>query len=198
MAARIIGIGQATAGDDGVGIAVARRLRELGLPESVEVIEIAEPSALIDFALFGADPIILIDAIVGGGEPGRIVQFEAVDALAPGGPLKKLCSEPSPARHGACEKSARAAPRTLSRNRAGEGFPQPLAIGTLLTTHGVGVLEAVGLARRLSPESVARRVHIVGVTIERPRRYGEGLSAAVAAAVEPAVAAALEIARLSL
>jgi len=198
MAARIIGIGQATAGDDGVGIAVARRLGEIDLPEGIEVVEIAEPSALIDSALFGADPIILVDAIVGGGAPGRVVQFEAGDALAPGGPLKELSSEPSPARHGACKKSASAAPRTLSRNRAGEGFPQPLEGGTLLTTHGVGVLEAVRLARRLSPESVARRIHIVGVTIERPKRYGEGLSAAVAAAVEPAVAAALEIARLSL
>ena len=198
MAARIIGIGQATAGDDGVGIAVARRLREINLPDGIDVIEIAEPSALIDSALFGADPIILIDAIVGGGEPGRIVQFDAADALAPGGSLKELSSEPSPARHGACQKSARAAPRTLSRNQAGEGFPQPLAGGTLLTTHGVGVLEAVKLARELSPEMVARRVHIVGVSIERPKRYGEGLSPEVVAAVEPAAEAALRLARLSL
>ncbi len=154
MAARIIGIGQAAAGDDGVGIAVARRLSTMALPVGIEVVEIVEPSALIDSALFGADPIILIDAIVGDGEPGQVVRFEAGDARAPA--------------------------------------------GTLLTTHGVGVLEAVKLARELSPEPVARRVYIVGVTIERPKRYGEGLSAAVAAAVEPAIAAALEIARLSL
>jgi len=30
-------------------------------------------------------------------------------------------SEPSPARHGSCKKSARAAPLALSRNQAGEG-----------------------------------------------------------------------------
>jgi hydrogenase maturation protease len=198
MVARIIGIGQATAGDDGVGIAVVRRLKKMALPDGIEVVEIAEPSALIDSLLGGADPVILVDAVVGGGEPGRIVQFEAGDALALGGPLKKLTSEPSPARRGSCKKSARAAPRTLSRNQAGEGFSQPLEGGTLLTTHGVGVLEAVRLARRLSPETVARHVHVVGVTIERPRRYGEGLSAAVGAAVERAAETALRLARLSL
>ncbi len=146
MPARIVGIGQASVGDDGVGIAVVRRLRAIGLPLGIDLAEVAQPSALIQSHLCEADPVILVDAVVDGGQAGRLVQFEAGDLYAP----KE----------------------------------------TLLTTHGAGVLEAVKLAQQISPDQAAKRIMIVGVTIRRPRRYGEGLSPAVAAAVEQAAAAA--------
>jgi hydrogenase maturation protease len=150
MPARIVGIGQASAGDDGVGIAVVRRLRAIGVPQGIDLAEVAEPSALIQSHLCEADPVILVDAVVDDGKAGRLVQFEAGDVRAPK--------------------------------------------ATLLTSHGVGVLEAVRLARQISPGEAAKRIMIVGVTIRPPRRYGEGLSPAVAAAVERAAAAALELA----
>ena len=150
MPARIVGIGQESAGDDGVGIVVVRRLRAIGVPPGIDLAEVAEPSALIQSHLCEADPVILVDAVVDGGKAGRLVQFEAGD------------------------------------------LPGPKA--TMLTSHGVGVLDAVRLARQISPDEAAKRIMVVGVTIRRPRRYGEGLSPPVAAAVEQAAAAALELA----
>jgi len=153
MAALIVGIGQASAGDDGVGIVVVRRLKKIGVPQGIGLAEVAEPSALIESHLCEADPVVLVDAVLDDGGPGRLVQFEAGDVQA--SEEKKL----------------------------------------LTTTHGVGVLEAVRLARQISPDKVAKRIMIVGVTIRRPKRYGEGLSPAVAAAVEAAATAALALAQ---
>jgi hydrogenase maturation protease len=75
----------------------------------------------------------------------------------------------------------------------------PAALATrkraLLSTHGVEVPQAIGLARTLCPATVARTVRIVAVTIAAPHRYASGLSAAVAAAIPVAAAAALRLAR---
>jgi hydrogenase maturation protease len=64
----------------------------------------------------------------------------------------------------------------------------------LLSTHGVGVMEAIELARIAHPDRVARRIFIVGVTILQTLRSGEGLSPAVEAAVPHAAAKVLDIA----
>jgi hydrogenase maturation protease len=149
MAARIIGIGQAVAGDDGVGIAVIRKLRETGVPADIEMIEAAEPSAMIPYLIDGADPIILVDAVVGAGAPGRLLHLE------PGA--------------------------------------SQLRKGKMLSTHGVGVIEAIELAGQLGAAN--SRIVILGITIDRPARYGEALSPAVAAAVARAADEALRIAR---
>ncbi len=151
MAARIIGIGQPMAGDDGVGLAAARRARELSARPDLEVIELAEPSALVPLLTDGASPVVLLDALAGGGEPGRVIR------LAPEG------------------------------GRRGIG-------ARLLSSHGVGVCDAVELARTLEPARVAAKIEIVAVTIARPGRYRDTLSPAIAAAVDSAAALALELA----
>ncbi len=74
----IIGLGQPTAGDDGIGIAVARRLRNDTFRAPVEVYEVSDPSQLIDL-LNDIDRAILIDAVVGNGEPGHITCLTAND-----------------------------------------------------------------------------------------------------------------------
>jgi hydrogenase maturation protease len=74
LAARVIGIGQAMAGDDGAGVAAARRVRELSA--GIEIVEVAEPSALIPLLRDGADPVVLIDAVVDTGAPGRVLHLE--------------------------------------------------------------------------------------------------------------------------
>jgi hydrogenase maturation protease len=61
----------------------------------------------------------------------------------------------------------------------------------LLSSHGVGVAEAVALARALSPEAGAAEVWVVAVCIDRPGELRHGLSPAIARAVPRAVAAAL-------
>ena len=150
MGARVIGIGQPAAGDDGVGIAVLRHLRGGGGRDGAELVEAAEPSALIPW-LQGADPIVLVDAVLGGGEPGDVLRLT---------------------------------PESL----AGSGV-QPLS------THGMGVAQAVDLARTLEPDRVAHQIWIVGVCIERPRRFSHALSTAVGRAVPRAAAEVVTLLR---
>jgi hydrogenase maturation protease len=145
---RIIGVGQRWAGDDGVGPAVIGRIRKLDC--GFELIEIDEPTQLVELLTGGADPVVLVDAVLAGAPAGRVV---VIDSLKP---------DPH-ARH-------------------------------LLSTHGIGVMEAIGLARIAYPERVARRIFIVGVTIEETSRRGNNLSPPVEAALPHAVAEVIKIA----
>ena len=147
---RIIGIGQDAAGDDGIGIAVARRLSKMDLPDGVEVVERAEPSAIIAQIIDGAERVVLVDAIVDGGAAGRVVQVDP--------------------------------------SRADASNKRPLS------THGVGLLEAIELARTLNEDAMPQRIAIVGITIEQPTRHAVELSAPVAEAVLPAAELALRLA----
>ncbi len=151
--ARIIGIGQDARADDGAGIAVARHLRAMSLPDNIEVTEAGEPSAIIPYLAEGAGRIVLVDAIAGAGRSGRVLEIDPSD------------------------------PR--------------LVTGHLLSTHGVGVLEAIEIARALAGSALSRRLAIVGITIGRPKHYQGGLSKRVAAAVPAAAELALGLAARS-
>jgi hydrogenase maturation protease len=74
MAARIVGVGQKWAGDDGVGLAVIKWLRRALAP--VDLAETAEPTQLVDLLTDGADPVVLVDAILDGGAAGRVRQVD--------------------------------------------------------------------------------------------------------------------------
>lgn len=144
MTAVVVGIGQLAAGDDGVGLAVARALAARGF----ETRESADASVVLTL-LEAERRVVLVDAVVGGGAPGAVIRL-AVDALASG--------------------------------------PTPLS------SHGIGVAEAIELARTLYGDESVARVDIVGVAIARPTGAAFGLSPAVAAAVEPAAALAAQLA----
>lgn len=75
---RVIGIGQPAAGDDYVGIAVARSLREQPVPGGVEIHEITDPARLVEL-LDGIRRAILIDALVSDNSPGNIMQLTPED-----------------------------------------------------------------------------------------------------------------------
>jgi hydrogenase maturation protease len=64
-----------------------------------------------------------------------------------------------------------------------------------LSSHGLGVVEALALARTLYGTDLAADVAIVGISISPPAGPRAGLSPAVAAAVEPAAALAAALAR---
>lgn len=140
----IVGVGQSLAGDDGVGIAVARRLRDEGL----RVREATDASVVLDLLAEGAR-VVIVDAVVGGGAPGDVLRLRA-DSLAEG--------------------------------------VRPLS------SHGVGVVDALSLARTLYGDEAARRVALVGVVIERPGAFTEGLSRAVEDAIECAAKTARALA----
>ena len=81
MAARVIGIGQPSAGDDGVGLVVLEALRSASLPAGTELHAVAEPSGILPL-LAGADPLVLVDAVL-GGVPGGVLCLDE-SALAGG------------------------------------------------------------------------------------------------------------------
>jgi hydrogenase maturation protease len=144
MAAVIVGIGQLAAGDDGVGLAVARALAARGLP----VRESADASILL-VLLEAGHRVVLVDAVAGGGPPGTVMQLDP-DALVDG--------------------------------------------LTPLSSHGIGVAEAIALARTLYGDAAIAQLAIVGIAIERPAAHAVGLSPAVAAAVSAAAVLAAELA----
>jgi hydrogenase maturation protease len=109
-----------------------------------------EPTAALPMFL-DVDLVVIVDAVVDGGPPGRVLVLDA-DAL-------------------------------------------PARGGRLVSTHGVGIADVVGLARLLEPERVAPRLLVVGVTTRVPRLSPDALSPPVHAAVSPAVDAILDALR---
>lgn len=71
--------------------------------------------------------------------------------------------------------------------------PQDLAAGAPVpvSTHGIGVAQAIELARLAAPDRLSPDIRIIGVSIGRPCRQELGLSPEVAAAVPRAVARVL-------
>jgi hydrogenase maturation protease len=134
---RVIGIGQEAAGDDHAGLAVLEHLRARGVPEGVELLRAAEPSALVPLLETPA-PVVLVDAVL-ASPAGEVLVLE---------------------------------PEALEQR----GFSS-------VSTHGLGVAQAVALARLLSPAAVSPSIHIVAVSISRPERFRQGLSPEVATAV---------------
>jgi hydrogenase maturation protease len=72
-----------------------------------------------------------------------------------------------------------------------EAWPTALGEVQPLSTHGVGLLQAVELARIVAAGAIAPDIVLVGVAIARPERYTSGLSPAVQAAVPVAARSVL-------
>jgi hydrogenase maturation protease len=72
----VIGVGNRDRGDDGAGLEVARRLRELGVGGARLVEQRGEAAELLE-AMSGADSVILVDASLSGAHPGTVQRIEA-------------------------------------------------------------------------------------------------------------------------
>lgn len=78
--ALVIGVGNELRGDDGAGIAVARRLREA---TELDVRELqGEPTDLLD-TWEGHDTVVLVDTMRSGADPGAIRRIDASQAPLP-------------------------------------------------------------------------------------------------------------------
>jgi hydrogenase maturation protease len=74
----VIGIGNPYRNDDGAGIIIARRIRELNLEGVAVAEETGEASRLLD-AWAGMATAIIIDAVFsGGGQPGEVHRIDAI------------------------------------------------------------------------------------------------------------------------
>jgi hydrogenase maturation protease len=141
----VIGVGNEYRRDDGVGLAIAARLRGR-VPAGVEVVQCEqEPSRLID-AWEGAESALVVDAVESGAAPGTLHRFDAGAGPIPAGVFRS-------------------------------------------STHAFGVGDAVELARVLG--KLPDRVVVYGVE-GGEFAAGEGLTAPVEAAVEPAAKAMLD------
>jgi hydrogenase maturation protease len=128
-------VGQQFAGDDGVGREVVERLRAEGIPAK----GVDDGAGLLNVLLASVSRVLVIDAVVGGGNPGTVSVLDRVDL---------------------------------------EEGPRPVS------SHGIGVREAIELVERLNP---ALEVILIGISIDRPHSLREGLSPKVAASVSEAV-----------
>jgi hydrogenase maturation protease len=73
----VAGIGNIFFGDDGFGVAVARRLAEEQLPDDVKVADFGIRGIHLSFELLdGPETTILVDALPRGGTPGSVYLFE--------------------------------------------------------------------------------------------------------------------------
>ena len=76
MEVLVIGVGNDYRGDDAVGLIVARRIREMNLPQ-VQVIESDGEFTRLMESWKDAESVILIDAVQSGVAPGTIHRFDA-------------------------------------------------------------------------------------------------------------------------
>ena len=72
----IIGVGNIFRGDDAMGLAAARRLREMQLP-GVKVLEVDGDISALAEGWQGARRVVVIDAVASKSEAGRIFRFAA-------------------------------------------------------------------------------------------------------------------------
>lgn len=80
----IVGVGNVLLKDEGIGVHVARAIREMGPASSdheVQVIDGGTSPDALD-AAEGADKLIIVDAAQGGGEPGAVYRFRPDDVSA--------------------------------------------------------------------------------------------------------------------
>lgn len=72
----VIGVGNTWRGDDGAGLAVARRVRELS-PAGVEVREIEGDATALVEAWSGVEHVVVVDAAESGAPAGTVRRFDA-------------------------------------------------------------------------------------------------------------------------
>jgi hydrogenase maturation protease len=87
----IAGIGNIFLGDDAFGSEVARRMRDLPLPDGVRVVDFGIRGLDLAYALLDdPDATILVDAVPRGGPPGTLYVIEpdpGADEAASDGPI---------------------------------------------------------------------------------------------------------------
>lgn len=140
----IVGLGQAEAGDDGVGWLVIERLRAQA-PPGIDLQCTSDPTTIVH-CMRAARLVVLIDAVVG----------------APPGIVRALSLE-------------------------------ELAVTRPISSHAIGVREAIALGHALYPKGAT--VKLVAVTIDLPTGPAHGVCPAVAATVSRAADVALSLSR---
>lgn len=82
----VAGVGNVFLGDDGFGVAVARRLADAPLPSGVRVADYGIRAVHLAYDLLdGYEALVLVDALARGDAPGTLYVIEPEGAVAPSG-----------------------------------------------------------------------------------------------------------------
>ena len=137
MKTLIVGVGSPILGDDGVGIVIARRCRELfSQNEDVRIVEIGTGGLSLLDIVSGYDRLILLDAAI-SGSPAGTVRVLTEDALSGAVHL------------GAGHEADLATTLALGRKLAGQSLPRHVHIVA------VEVRNITDFSENLSPEAEA-------------------------------------------
>ena len=79
----IVGCGNPARCDDGVGVAVVLRLKAMGLPADVQLIDAGTSGMDVMFHVRGAERVVIVDACRSGGEPGAVFRLPGREAMTP-------------------------------------------------------------------------------------------------------------------
>lgn len=79
----VVGIGNLLLQDDGVGVHVIRALEKHPLPSDVELLDGGTAGCDLLPFLTGAEKIIVVDAVQGGGPPGAVYRLTPEDCGVP-------------------------------------------------------------------------------------------------------------------
>ncbi len=71
----VVGIGNILMGDDGVGIHAVLNLREMNLPESIEIFNAGTDAFYALESMEGRNKAIILDAYQGNNTPGTLYRF---------------------------------------------------------------------------------------------------------------------------
>jgi hydrogenase maturation protease len=77
----ILGVGNILLKDEGIGVHTAHALRKIPLDKGIEVVDGGTSPDIMPL-IEGADKLIVIDAALGGEEPGTIYRFSPQDITA--------------------------------------------------------------------------------------------------------------------
>lgn len=75
----VMGFGNLLLCDDGIGVRIAEELRGRGLPDGVEVVDGGVASLDVLHTVRDAAKWIIVDALVGGNEPGAVYRLTPDD-----------------------------------------------------------------------------------------------------------------------
>ncbi len=209
MAARIVALGQEWAGDDGVGVAVIRSLRATLSPVPYSAVEETYltsplPHSVVEETFDSPSPTFSCGRGQGEGSDTlqtpipasrrdsserRSTAIDLIDAADPTQLINLLSDGTDPVGIIDAVLDEGPAGRVLLIDARSDPSSTHL-----LSTHGVGVLEAIELARIAHPTEVAQKIFIVGITIQLANRGGAGLSPPVSAVIPIASAQALKLA----
>jgi hydrogenase maturation protease len=78
----VIGIGNRFRGDDGAGLAVARALREMALPDVTVLEQDGDAAALLEILKTG-EPLYIVDAVCSGAAAGTLFRLDVTDSPLP-------------------------------------------------------------------------------------------------------------------